>query len=192
MVWVKRASEIVGFGGVFVRQMKALLWLVPSILPIVTWWVSRHERQILSLGVPLAEPRLSDSVAAGVNHPERIRLLYVDDVPLPVGPTLQRLGRGFGLSGAFPAAMTLNYGIYVRKDCASSRRLLVHEFAHVSQYERLGGVRSFLDLYLRECARYGYRDSPLEQEARAKAEEISDGASTSRECDFLSSDTPPK
>jgi len=49
---------------------------------------------------------------------------------------------------------------------------LVHELVHTGQYERLGGVRPFLERYLRECLTIGYPMGALEQEAIRIAEEI--------------------
>lgn len=42
----------------------------------------------------------------------------------------------------------------------------MHELRHVYQYERLGGVREFLDTYIDEVLRYGYASAPLEVDAR--------------------------
>ena len=52
------------------------------------------------------------------------------------------------------------------------RRLLVHELAHVAQYERFGGFRRFLFQYLQECINPGYPLGDLELEAK-RAEESS-------------------
>jgi hypothetical protein len=43
--------------------------------------------------------------------------------------------------------------------------LLLHELAHVAQYERLG-MRRFLRQYLHECLTEGYPLGELEAEAR--------------------------
>jgi hypothetical protein len=45
--------------------------------------------------------------------------------------------------------------------------LIVHELAHVAQYERLGGILPFLRKYLFECLTVGYAAAPLELEATA-------------------------
>ena len=62
--------------------------------------------------------------------------------------------------------MTLRYGIYIRDDNLGNRRLLIHELAHVAQYERLGGFHAFLKQYLHECIDPGYPFGLLEQEAK--------------------------
>ncbi len=62
--------------------------------------------------------------------------------------------------------MTLRYGIIICEEHWGDRRLLVHELAHVAQYERLGGFRGFLKRYLEECINPGYPLGDLEQEAK--------------------------
>jgi hypothetical protein len=43
---------------------------------------------------------------------------------------------------------------------------VIHELAHVAQYERLGGFREFLKQYLEECINPGYPLGDLELEAK--------------------------
>lgn len=66
--------------------------------------------------------------------------------------------------------MTLRYGIFIHTDHWGDSRLLVHELAHVAQYERLGGFHGFLFQYLQECINPGYPYGSLELEAK-RAEE---------------------
>ena len=47
-----------------------------------------------------------------------------------------------------------------------NRRLLIHELAHVAQYERFDGFRRFLFQYLQECINPGYPLGDLELEAK--------------------------
>ncbi len=68
--------------------------------------------------------------------------------------------------------MTLRYGVFIQTGHWGDRRLLIHELAHVAQYERFGGFRSFLYQYLQECINPGYPLGDLESEAR-RAEESS-------------------
>ena len=73
--------------------------------------------------------------------------------------------QAIGLVTDSTGGLTLNYGIFIRQDCASDRALLFHEFVHVGQYERLGDFEGFLPRYLDECVRFGYPNAPLEREA---------------------------
>lgn len=135
------------------------------MLPAACAWARLHERRILRSGAPLSESQLILARRVGVAHPERVRLLAVERVP-PMTPLLRRAGESLGFSTAHTIGMTLRYGIFIRSDHWTERRLLVHELAHVAQYERLGGFAAFLRRYLRECIDPGYPFGALELEAQ--------------------------
>jgi hypothetical protein len=135
------------------------------LLPLACAWAGKQERRILREGVPLIRAEREEAASIGVRYPERVRVLAVATIPLPMHRLLREAARSIGLISPQTVGMTLRYGIYVRLDCQSQRRLLVHELAHVAQYERLGGLREFLELYLMECLDPGYPLGPLEQEA---------------------------
>ena len=134
-------------------------------LPIACVWARQKEALILRKGVALSAGQARGAGRIGVVHPERVRLLAVDVVP-PINWILRGIGMRLGFVSPQIAGMTLRYGIFVRKDHWGDERLLVHELAHVAQYERLGGFRGFLGPYLSECINPGYPLGPLEEEAR--------------------------
>lgn len=137
------------------------------ILPLACSWAEEQERMILGEGVPLTPSLMADAVRIGVREPERVRMLAVDKVPLPLHPLLRAAAEKTGLISGNTAGMSLRYGIFVRADHWGERRLVVHELAHTVQYERLGGFPQFLEPYLRECMTPpGYPFGPLEQEAK--------------------------
>jgi hypothetical protein len=57
------------------------------------------------------------------------------------------------------------WGIYIRRECLADDRLCRHEQAHWAQYQRMGAVK-FYAVYLWGLVRHGYRDHPMEIEAR--------------------------
>lgn len=59
------------------------------------------------------------------------------------------------------------FGIYILPGFLGSESLLRHERVHWMQYMRMGGVRYYLT-YLYQVARYGYRNAPMEREARGE------------------------
>jgi hypothetical protein len=77
--------------------MTALLKAMPVFLPFAVRWASQQERRILLAGVPLKEPHLSDARLMGVAHPEKIRLLKVDWIPLPASRLLRSAAMLTGL-----------------------------------------------------------------------------------------------
>ena len=151
---------------------KALLKAMPVCLPLAVRWASQQERKILRAGVPLDELQLTDARLMGVAQPERIRLLQVDQVPLPANHLLRWAAKRTKLMSVNTAGMALRYGIFIRSDCWQARRLIAHECVHTAQYERLGGIEAFLRLYLCECLEVGYPFGPLEQEAFLKSQPI--------------------
>ncbi len=139
--------------------------VVTLILPFACAWASRQESTILKMGVPLSLGQINVATRLDILHPERIRLLAVSQVP-PLNWLLRWVGEKLGVVSGQTIGMTLRYGIFIREEHWADRRLLVHELAHVAQYERLGGFRGFLQQYLEECINPGYPLGDLEQEAK--------------------------
>jgi len=152
--------------------MKLITQLCLVALPFGVRWVRAQESRILAEGVPLPEASLSDARAAGVIHPEKIRLLKVDAVPMPLNSLLLTVAKIAGLHSPNTAGMALRYGIYIRQDYWGSRHIIAHECVHTAQYERLGGIQPFLRLYIQECIELGYPQSPLEQEAILRSADL--------------------
>ncbi|HKS36187.1 MAG TPA: hypothetical protein VJW76_03285 [Verrucomicrobiae bacterium] len=135
-------------------------------------WVLEQERLILAKGVPLSDPQLSDAKLAGVAYPERVRLLRVEQIPFPEQPDLKSMVEAMKLTNPPTPGLALRYGIYLRSDFWGQRWQLLHELARTAQYERLGGVRAFLECYLYECLAIGPTAAPMEQEAITIAQRI--------------------
>ena len=143
--------------------------VVTAFLPVACAWAARHESTILRRGVALSAAQADKAQQIGVSHPEKVRLLAVDTIP-PTNHLLRTIGAKLGFVSSQTIGMTLRYGIFIQADHWGDRRLLVHELAHVAQYERFGGFRRFLFQYLQECINPGYPLGDLELEAK-KAEE---------------------
>ncbi len=143
--------------------------VVTAFLPVACVWAARHESTILRRGVALSAVQADKARQIGVVHPDRVRLLAVDVIP-PKNRLLRTIGSRLGFVSSQTIGMTLRYGIFIQRDHWGDRRLLIHELAHVAQYERFGGFRSFLFQYLQEYINPGYPLGELELEAK-RAEE---------------------
>lgn len=143
-----------------------------ALLPLAYAWVEAQEDLILKRGVSLTAAELEDAHRAGVLEPARVRLLPVEKMPLPEDPALRAAAEMTQLISPYAEGLTCRYGIYIRTRAWGERRLVVHELVHTAQYERLGGVQSFLQQYLLECLTVGYPEAPLEQEAIRVTREI--------------------
>jgi hypothetical protein len=150
------------------RSALARLLVEIVLLPWVGIWAWRMEQRILRQGRPLTDSELADAAACGVQDPSRIRVLAVEEVPLPAPRWVCRLGRKCGV-GFAPAGMALRHGILALAENAHDRPLLTHEFVHAGQCERLGSLPRFLRRYLMQCLLDGYDAAALEQEARDRS-----------------------
>ncbi len=101
----------------------------------------------------------------GVAHPDRIRLLEVDRIPVLNAWPMKTLSALFPMISVNTVGLSLRYGIYIRSRYWKNRHLIAHECVHTGQYERCGSVAAFLKCYFTECLEAGYPDAPMEQEA---------------------------
>ena len=143
-----------------------------ELLPLAAEWAMEQQQRVLCEGVPLSKDEMVDARAIGVRNPERVRLLRVDSIPVPVHPMLKAAAASINFITATPSGLALDNGIFVRSDRWGDRELIAHELAHTAQYQRLGGVLPFLQTYILQCATVGYQKSPLELEATAIAERV--------------------
>ena len=154
-------------------------WLAPILLfillPLASAWVRAQERRILLQGTPLPPVSLEDAKALGVRDPAAVRVLCVARVPLPSNRFTRAVARLTGSLSTEPIGLAAGRGIFVRAGHEGSRALLAHELVHTAQYDRLGGIRPFLKLYLRECLLLGYVGAPLEIEAIERSARLLNG-----------------
>jgi hypothetical protein len=137
------------------------------LLPLACEWAAAQEQRILATGEALSEPMLADARLVSVKQPERLRLLYVPEIPIPDDPALRAATLETQFLSPLTRALALRYGIFIRSDCRSDQTMVIHELGHTAQYERLGGFEPFLRRYLFECLTIGYPEAPMEQEVIA-------------------------
>lgn len=140
--------------------------VLPQLLPGAIAWAESQSRNATSGGKSLSEADKAMARGVGVRHPDLIRVMLVDELPLPDDPFLREAAVQTGLLGPHMAGLTLGHCILIARGTLSSR-LLSHECRHVHQYEEHGSIGAFLAIYLQQIASVGYHDAPLEQDARA-------------------------
>jgi hypothetical protein len=136
-----------------------------SLLAQAATWCEEQEHLILSNGVPLTPEETQWATQIGVTHPDRVRLLCVEELPQPQDPTLRAAAEQYGFLSPATMGMSLRYGILIRREVWRQKPIIFHELVHTAQYERCGGMAAFLNQYLVECLTVGYHQSPLELEA---------------------------
>jgi len=147
------------------RQLK-------DLLPLACKWAEEQEDIITRYGVPLSPDQITDAVTIGVEHPEKVRLLKVTRISVPVYGGLCTSADVKQFFSPLAGALTFRYGIFIQADCWGDRQVVCHELVHTAQYERLGGIKQFLQQYLYECLTVGYPAAPMEQEAVQMTEKL--------------------
>jgi hypothetical protein len=134
------------------------------LLQLACQWAAAQEQRICSHGQALSDAQLADARLVGVAEPERVRLLYVPEIPIPERPALRAAADATQLISPLTGGLT-HWGMafsYVRIadlierwSCTSSDTLL--------NMKRLGGFEPFLRQYLSQCLTIGYPEAPMEQ-----------------------------
>jgi hypothetical protein len=170
--FMKNTQPLLRFGDGASRPMPWVaaavldLLLAPLLLCAVVW-VHWRQAVILRSGARLNPAQRELAQALGIVAVDQVRVASAALIPMPLPRWARGLAQRTGWISQHIAGMTLGHGIVLREDYSGDVRLLAHELAHVSQYERLGGIAPFLRQYLRECTWPGYPHGALEREARA-------------------------
>ncbi len=139
------------------------------LLPQYIDWAYETDKKGQEIGTPLNEQELLLAAEIGVVHPEKVRIIYVDEVPYPYdNMALKFFGEAVGLigEGIVNNAQVFGYAIYSRKEFTLDRPKLAHELVHVLQIER-ASLDSVVSQHFSDMAEYGYDQAPLEVEAAA-------------------------
>lgn len=142
------------------------------LLPLACGWAAAQEKRILATGEALSDTMLNNARLVGVTAPERVRLLFVPEIPIPDDQVLRAAVEETQFLSPLTRGLTLCYGIFIRSDCRADETMVVHELGHVAQYERLGGFEPFLRRYIFECLTLGYPEAPMEQAVIALTAQI--------------------
>jgi len=137
------------------------------LIPQYIDWAYETDKKGMEIGEPLSQRELSLASEIGILHPEKIRVVYVDQVPYPYeNYPLKVLGEAMGFigEGIINNAQVFGYSIYVRHGYELDRPRLAHELVHVLQIER-SNLDSVITQHLSDLAKYGYNKAPLEVEA---------------------------
>ena len=89
--------------------------------------------------------------------------VIVNELPCPPKAVVMQLGLSQLLSPS-AVGITLNNTYYLKPKVAGQLRVHFHELIHVLQWQALGPL-PFIQRYMSEVIKYGYRQAPLEETA---------------------------
>lgn len=144
---------------------QALIGLSQS-MPAILAWAMGVNTNVLKQGKGLASWQAADAIEVGVQKPDAVRILRMPSLPQPDFPQLQPAFRQAGLEIGRSLGMSLGYAVLIRDSALGDRRVLRHELRHVAQFEAAGSLSRFLEDYLTQVIQHGYRDAPVEVDAR--------------------------
>lgn len=143
------------------------------LAPLAYQWAKQQEAYILQHGARLGAHQVADAVRAGVQNPERVRVLVVDRIPLPDDKELAEAARRAQIITEASRGVAIGYGIIIRADSWQNRELLLHQLVHVAQCERYGSLEAYVGEYLSDrVSSPDFSAGSLEEEARGLAREI--------------------
>lgn len=142
-----------------------LLYQLQTLLPLAIKWAEEHSEKIQNEGIPLTSEQIKIAKQVGVTNPDKVKILEVDNVPIPENEKLGEAATEIGFLSEEMKGLTLGHSIYICKGC-NTTLLLSHELRHVYQYEAFGSIPEFLVEYLKQIVLVGYENSLLEQDAR--------------------------
>jgi hypothetical protein len=148
-----------------VNRIDKKISIPPSLFEDAISWAEKAALIGLENGVALNDDQTKVAKRVGVTHHERIRLLQTDEFPFPRDAGLQKAAVEFGLLGPNTVGLTLGYAVFIRPSAFNSR-ILAHECRHVFQFEFAGSLQVFLAEYLQQIVEHGYRNAPMEIDAR--------------------------
>lgn len=127
-------------------------------------YISMMKNKISKEGAELPKSYEHIAIVAGIKNINKIRVLYTEDnIDSSYLEILSQYSSEFKLQHKTFHGLTLGYDILISKE--ASVWALVHELRHVAQCELFESLDECIQLYLRECIKFGYLRGPFERDA---------------------------
>jgi len=140
--------------------------ILDRFFPAALAWYQKVEADLLPTGRALSSPEAAFAAHIGVKNPALVRIVILDEFPLPADRELRMAAEQIGLGSRAEGGRTNGCVILLKPRTARNNSVISHELVHVAQQDRLGRA-VFLRRYLTEMVIMGYARSPLELEANA-------------------------
>ncbi len=145
-----------------VRQKQQLL------TPLTLEWYAEIEKKYLRTGRQLTEDELPIARFAGIKHPERVRVIVLEDLPFPRNETLLVQSREYGLGGTTEGGRSIGYIVMLKAQHKDKRWILARELALVAQQEKMGRT-AYIRRFIAEHELMGKNRAPMVLDANAVA-----------------------
>ena len=89
----------------------------------------------MSIGEKIKQIRLESNLTQkefaekiGIRHPQKIRILNVDEIPFPKDEVLFNALSKIGLSSSMVSGLTINYGVYITTSSIGDKKILCENY----------------------------------------------------------------
>lgn len=144
---------------------------IQELLPSILNWFKTTEHSLFHQGRVLTRKEKQRAYELGVTNPDNIRVVVLNEFPMPINETLLKKAKSYGLGSQFEGARTMGNIILIKPIYKNDSTILSHELVHVSQMDKMGR-KKFLKQYILEMEILGYSRSDLESEAYEKQSPI--------------------
>lgn len=83
----------------------------------MTKWARKHHDRIQSNGVELNDNGVDMARSVGVENPDKIRVMRVDEIPFWEDPAIHSLAKSVGMLSGQVMGITFGHSIYIVKGC---------------------------------------------------------------------------
>ncbi len=136
---------------------------VDRLAPAAVAWISSVQ-PLATRGRPLTPSEAQFARQIGVANPDVVRVVVVDQLPMPEDEDLRREAAAHGMGSALEGGRTMGNIIFLKPAYAHDPEVLTHELTHVAQFQRLG-TEPMIRRYITEMLLFSYSRMPLELEA---------------------------
>jgi len=148
---------------------------VDRLMDEVYKFAVKSEAYALENGRALTILELKYAKTIGIKHPEKVRVFYTADLPVPTNIEVLKGFKELGYDSVFVAGVTYRYGIFIKKNwfinmLTNKNSILAHELVHVRQVEESTNYKNFIKIYLIQAFSNEYFAIPYEHQAYKETE----------------------
>lgn len=127
-------------------------------------YITMMKNKISQEGIKLSKSYKNIAIVAVIKNIDKIRVLYTEDnIDSSYLEVLSEHVPAFKLQHKSFYGLTLGYDILLCKK--ASVWAMVHELRHVAQCELFDSLDECMQVYLKECIKFGYSRGPFERDA---------------------------
>jgi len=150
---------------------------VDSLMDEVEKFALKAEFDALKHGRKLTNVEISYAKSLGIKHPEKVRVQFTKDFPIPQNKEVLKGFKELGYDSIFLAGVTYGHGVFIKPSWLpnwlyNKDAILAHELVHVRQVEEAKNYKSFMRKYLIQAFTHEYFEIPYEKEAYQETEKF--------------------